>query len=301
VLNNRHFRNKPSLGRACILLLSVPALSNAAELKQNTVTAWDEYVHLADSRMQQRIHGDSQFLWIDEAPDRSSRVRAGEILVSPVGEHNPMRVPSGLIHHWMGAVLIPNVTIENVFGVIRNYGRYKEFYKPIVIDARQLTQSASEDEFSILFLNRPLLAKIALDTEYKSSYVQLDEKRWYSIAYATRVQEVRDYGRPSERELPPDEGSGYIWRLYSAARFEERDGGVYVELEAIALSRDVPASLRWLVDPIVRRVSKSSLLTSLLQTQQAVRATVETGNHAGDKPSIAAAGQLSRGCAVIAY
>jgi len=45
---------------------------------------------------------------------------------------------------------------------------------------------------------------------------------------------------------------------------------VYMELEAMALSRDIPVAFRWVVDPIVRRVSKNSLMTSLRQTQEAV-------------------------------
>jgi hypothetical protein len=57
---------------------------------------------------------------------------------------------------------------------------------------------------------------------------------------------------------------------------EERDGGVYIELEAMVLSRDIPAALRWVVDPIVRRVSRSSLETSLQQTADAVRTSVTT-------------------------
>jgi hypothetical protein len=73
--------------------------------------------------------------------------------------------------------------------------------------------------------------------------------------------------------LAPDAGSGYIWRLYSLSRFEQRDGGVYIELEAIALSRNVPASLHWLVNPIVRRVSRNSLELSLQKTAEAVRST----------------------------
>jgi hypothetical protein len=71
------------------------------------------------------------------------------------------------------------------------------------------------------------------------------------------------------------EGSGVIWRLFSIARYQERDGGVYIELEAIALSRDIPASLRWLAGPIVRRVSRSSLSISLRQTENAVLLHVE--------------------------
>ena len=46
---------------------------------------------------------------------------------------------------------------------------------------------------------------------------------------------------------------------------------MYVELEAIALSRDIPGSLRWMVEPIVRRVSRSALVVSLQETADAVR------------------------------
>jgi len=72
-------------------------------------------------------------------------------------------------------------------------------------------------------------------------------------------------------ELPMNQGSGYVWRLYSVARFEQRDGGTYVEVEAIALSRDIPIGLRWLINPIVRRVSKNSMVVCLQQTKEAVR------------------------------
>jgi hypothetical protein len=75
--------------------------------------------------------------------------------------------------------------------------------------------------------------------------------------------------------LQEGQGHGIIWRLLGITRYVERDGGVYVELEAIGLSRDIPASVRWLVDPIVRRVSRSSLSTSLLQTENAVRDRAE--------------------------
>ena len=87
------------------------------------------------------------------------------------------------------------------------------------------------------------------------------------------MQEIRHYGKSDEQVLPPDQGKGFIWRLYSVTRFEERDGGVYVELEAIALSRDIPVALRWVVNPMVRRVSKNYMLTSLQQMEGAVRST----------------------------
>jgi hypothetical protein len=85
------------------------------------------------------------------------------------------------------------------------------------------------------------------------------------------MQEVAEYGTPTQRTLPEGEGKGIIWRLFSITRYAERDGGVYIEFEAIGLSRDVPASLRWIVEPIVRRTSRASLSTSLRQTETAVR------------------------------
>jgi hypothetical protein len=84
------------------------------------------------------------------------------------------------------------------------------------------------------------------------------------------VREIESYGKEGEYLLPPGQGSGYIWRLHSIARYEERDGGVYLELQAIALTRSIPPSLRWLVNPVVNHLSINSLTTSLRQTREAV-------------------------------
>ena len=171
---------------------------------------------------------------------------------------------------------------------VRDYAHYTEFYKPTVVDAKPLSTEGGCDKYSMRVVNKETVAETALDSEYKACYLQLDEKRWYSIAQTTRVQEIRRYGRPGEQELLPDQGSGYIWRLYSIARFEERDGGVYVELEAIALSRDIPVAVRWIADPIVRRVSRNTLLISLQQMEDAVRSTAGSATRKAN-PSIIAA------------
>ena len=84
------------------------------------------------------------------------------------------------------------------------------------------------------------------------------------------MREIKNFGTANEEDFAPGHGSGFIWRLYSTARMEERDGGVIVEMEAIALSRDIPVALRWFVEPIVRRVSRDSLEKSLTDTAKAV-------------------------------
>jgi hypothetical protein len=258
-----------ALGLSTLGLSTTGAL-RAAELKPETLTAWDRYVQSADSAMQARLRPGHSFLWIDEAPDRRRQLRGGEILTISADEHNPKKVPSGLIHHWVGAAFIPNAKLNDVLAVVRDYGHYKDYYNPTVIDSRTIRQAPEADRFSTLLMNKAIFLKIALENECESSYAQAGPGRWYSTATTVRVQEIEDYGRAGEHKLPSGEGSGYIWRLHGINRYEEGDGGVYMEIEAMALSREIPAAMRWAVDPIVRRVSKGSLVTSLRQTQDAV-------------------------------
>jgi len=266
--------------------LVAPVASNGAELKEETLKTWDAYIQTVNLKMRDRLQG--SFLWVDEDPGRVERVRAGQILVSSVGHKNPKPVPSGLIHDWIGAVFISNARLEEVLSAVRSYDRYKEFYKPTVVNAKWLGTDEDCDRYSMRVVNKETAAEAAFDSEYEACYLQVDELHWYSTAHTTRVQEIRHYGRPDEQDLPPNQGNGYIWRLFTVGRFEERDGGVYVELEAIALSRDIPVALRWVVDPIVRRVSKNTLLTSLQQTEEAVRSTQETANRTAKPPTVAA-------------
>ena len=249
--------------------LFAPSESRGAELKQDTLVYWNAYIDAA----RPQIGPQTPFLWVDEKPERFQRVREGEILVSSVGKENPKPVDSGLIHDWMGAAFLPDTRIEDVLHAVRDYGSYKEYYKPTVVDSRLLTSDGSCEKYSMRVVNKEVVAQTALDMEYETCYSKMDDRRWYSVTRTTRVQEIRHYGRSNEQELPPNHGTGFIWRLYSVARFEQRDGGTYVEVEAIALSRDIPAALRWVINPIVRRVSRNSMLISLQETRDAVHLT----------------------------
>jgi hypothetical protein len=240
------------------------------QLQPATLKSWTDYEHSAVEAMQQRLHGNGCFLRVDRYPDRIARVRAGEIVVWSGLETNPRRVPSGLIHDWIGVAFIPNVTIADVIAVVRDYRRYKDVYKPGVLDARLLQQNGSDDQFSMLLRNPTFFNRMALDGEFASTYVRLDDKRWYSTTHAVRLQEIDDYGQADEHKLPPDRGHGYIWRMTNLSQMEERDGGVYVEEEVMALSRDVPVGLRWMAGPIIRREAKSSTASSIERTRTAV-------------------------------
>src|SRR5271165_137978 len=210
--------------------LVAPSLSRGAELKQKTLVHWNAYLDTARPQMTSQ----TPFLWVDQEPERLQRVRDGEILVSSVGKENPKPVASGLIHDWVGAAFLPNASIKDVLSAARDYSNYKEYYKPTVVESRLLGSDGPCEKYSMRVVNKEVVAETALDMDYETCYFKIDDHRWYSTTRTTRVQEIRHYGRPDEEELPPEQGSGFVWRLYSVARFEQRDGGTYVEVEAIA-------------------------------------------------------------------
>ena len=266
------------LARFFFLVAAATAISAAgADLKSETVQQWEDYVKTADTRHADRL-AQGPFLLSDEVAGQTTKLRNGGVVVTPASQHVPLKVQSGLIHDWTGAAFIPNAKLDDVLPVLRDYDRYKDYYRPNVVYAKRIATSESKDLFSIVVMNKSVIARTALDADYQTVYTQIDDHRCYSVTDATRIQEIAEYETPSQHILPENHGTGLIWRLHSITRFEERDGGVYIEVEAIALSRDIPAALRWVVEPIVRRVSRSSVATSLQQTEAAVRShsTAET-------------------------
>jgi hypothetical protein len=255
------------------VVLSVPSVCSATDLNEQTVKAWDEYIRGASARMQLRLADPGNFLWMDEAAGRRDRVRQGEIVVEPATKDIPEKVPQGLIHDWIGAVFIPNTTMDAVFATLSDYDSYNKFYNPAVIDAKLREVTGSSRKFSLVLAEKVPFVTAAIVSEYTSQTFRVDDHHRYTVTYSTRIQQIDDYGKAGQHVLPPDHGAGYIWRLYSIERFEERDGGVYAELEAIALSRNIPFELQWLVRPILQHMPRNSMVGTLSKTRQAVSAS----------------------------
>jgi hypothetical protein len=266
------------LVRPAILLLIattvLPIDANAATLKPETVADWEDYLHTVKTALQDRCRSGGTFLWVDEAPERLTKVREGEIVVDAAPGRVPLKVEGGLIHHWMGAAFLPNAKVDDILDVIRDYSRYRDFYPPSVVESKILARNDSDEEFTMKLVNHEFFAKMALDADYRVTNVRLDRVRFYSVAKTTRVQQLENYGQPREHMIPEGQGGGYIWKLFSIARLEQRDGGVYIEMETVALSRGIPAAFRVIADPIVRRVSRGAMLTAIKQTQDAVRCNI---------------------------
>jgi hypothetical protein len=65
--------------------------------------------------------------------------------------------------------------------------------------------------------------------------------RALSQSYSTRIAEVENPHKPCEHELPVGKDHGYVWRLDNYWRIEEKDDGVYVQVESVGLRRTIPA------------------------------------------------------------
>lgn len=276
---------KVLMGLAAIIV-GAPTLG-AAELRPEALQAWDAYVAKTELEMQARLSGRRPFLWADESADRERRLMEGEITVSPAAENGLHGLPHALIHHWIGAVFIPHTSLADLFRVTRAYRCYKEFYKPFVADSKLLSSGEGTQEFLMIFQYRMILENIAIEARYQKRDFMLSAARGYSIVKTTQVQEIDSYGRPGERRLPPGTGAGLIWRMESIARYEQRRGGLYLEMEALALTRDIPGALRWIVCPMVKRVAINSLSSTLQKTRDEVMAlpqSVEYCQLCGNQP-----------------
>jgi hypothetical protein len=130
-----------------VLAASAAQFSRATELQAGTLVAWNTYLRDADLRMQQRIARRAPFLWTDEAPDRAARVSRGEVVIAPVVGHGTVGVPNGLVHDWIGAVFIPNATLESLWAVVHDYENYQHMYRPVVTSSRTLACTGGKQEF----------------------------------------------------------------------------------------------------------------------------------------------------------
>ena len=248
------------------LVLTVNFLE-AAEPKQETLRAWDEYIRIVNKRAAMGAARDSQFLSIDASQDIARRVQRDEVVVT---NHDPKNVPQGLIHDWVGTIFVPNVTLDQALSVIESYDRYDEFYKPLVRNCTIIARDGDQIKLIVVATQKAFSVTAGVKIEEHVQVVRLGRTKAYSTSSAVRVQEIADYGRPTEHPFPESTRPGYVWREATVQRLEERDGGVYVELETIVLSRGIPLEFRWLIKPLVDELPRKLILDTLNDTRTAV-------------------------------
>ncbi len=255
------------------------AMARAAELKQKTTAAFNRYVAATEARFANELKPGGPFLYID-ALNNNDRQKAyqqlknGEILVEKLETKAPGvnadSVPDGMVHHWVGLIFIPGATLQQTLPLVKDYDRRADLYKPDVIASHTIWHKG-DDYKMFLRLYQKKFTTVVFNTDYEVHWGAVTPTRVYSNSISTRIAEVKDADKPDGPELPVGTGHGYLWRLNTYWRFEEKDGGVYLQCEAVSLTRDMPYGLGWLLKPLVTSIPKASLNRALGQTRVVVQ------------------------------
>ena len=271
---------EPNFLPAFLLMLALVASSapvEAADLRPDTLDAFNRYVRVTESRMDGELHGKVAFLWVDRLPEAErqeayARLKRGETVVSRLVTRDAgkeINSPHGLIHHWIGTSFAPHATADRVVSLMQDYDRYQEIYSPNV--RRSHTISREGETFKTyhqLYMKK--VVSVVLNTEYDVRYTRLSATRVHVRSYSTRIAEVQDPGTADEKEAPIGHDSGYLWRFDNYCSVEERAEGTYVQCESVSLSRAIPTGLGWLVGPFVTSIPRESLESTLGSMRKAL-------------------------------
>ena len=253
--------------------------SNAEQLRPGTAAAFAKYIQSKEMHSSKELPSGNAFLWVDALPEATraqsyAELKRGQIIARRSDECGECTsIPGGLIHDWTGIVFIPGVSLPQALSTLQDYDRDAEYYQPEVVKSKLLGRSG-EDFHIYLRLKQVQVITVVLDTEYDVLYTPVDATHAESRSLSTRIAEVESAGDPRERDLPIGDDHGFLWRLNSYWRFYQGDGGVYVQCDAVSLTRDVPAGLGWLVRPFIENVPEESLNFTLEATRKALLARV---------------------------
>jgi hypothetical protein len=263
-----------------LLVLILPGLlgisARAYQLKPETAAAFDRYVALTEARMDDDLHLD-QFLIMDRLPDVQrieayDQLQKGQVYIEELHtqqDHHPIHIPSGLIHHWVGVIFIPKATLSETNAVLQDYENEPDIYKPEIRRAKLIERNGNESKIVLQFYNKAIVTVVL--NEYSNVVeTKLGRTRMQSASRSTRIAEVANPGGPDEHERAEGDDHGYMWRLNSYWRIEEKDGGVYIQNESITLSRTVPPLLAWIVSSLVKSIPRDVLTRTLTNTRTAV-------------------------------
>ncbi len=254
---------------SCLIWAAPSCAEPAAPAKANA--AFNAYTAAIEARLAVQHHSPGQFVaglvpTGDPGPDWH---KAG-FLIEPISPPGGLAVPGALIHHWRGTAFVPGANVGRMRNLLADLPAYPLEYRPQVLCARVLSGAGNRLEVAMRVREQHVLTTV-MDTDYDLTFGELDGKHGFSIAHSTRVAEIAEAGTDRERTLSPAEEHGFLWRQNTYWSYGERDGGLYVQVESISLTRSIPTGLGWAVRPFVESVPRESLAFTLAATARALR------------------------------
>jgi hypothetical protein len=278
-----HIRRAVSLFIAPLLLFAVPL--DAADLQPRTAQNYERYIALTQAEADVELAHGSPYLWVERLPEAhrladEQALRKGDVVIERLETlDNGQQVPSpgALIHHWIGTIFVPGATLAQTLAFMQDYDRNATYFKPNILRSSTLKHEGDDFFVQQRFYKKKIIATV-IDADEEVHYHIVDSTHAWSRSRTTRVQEVDNAGRSDERPEPEGHDKGFIWKMNTFWRFEEKDGGTYMECQAISLSRDIPTGLGWVVGSLVTNLSKDSLNFTLTTSRTAIAKSPVAGN-----------------------
>jgi hypothetical protein len=240
-----------------------------AEPTPTATASFNTYVSTVESRIAQQHQGAGSFLaQVDQA-----RLRNGELIIEKLAPASPAGFPGAMLHHWRGTAFAPGAKAADFERLMRNFNAYPQYYAPEVMQAKILSQQGNRYQV-VMRVKQHHVITVVMDTAYDVTFAHPDRseaQRGYSISRSTRISEIESAGTPEERALPPNDDHGFLWQLNTYWNYEERDSGLYMQIESVSLTRSIPTGLGWVIGPFVESVPRESLEFTLRSTSNALK------------------------------
>ncbi len=255
------------IGLTCSLYMALPAISARTRPEPEALEAFERYSEVTEAELKSAA-ASTTFLNVDA--EKRARIRGGEIVVTE-RERTSHEVRKGLIQDWEGVMFVPGVTLDRFRTLLQDYNNYKKYYSPAVMESK--LKQRQGDEFDVfLRLYKNVVLPVVLNVDYRIQYSFPRPNRMIVVSRSTRIGEVKNPFKPGGAEYPPENDDGFLWRLNTYWRVEEAGGGVYVQCEAISLSRDAPLGLGLILKGFLAHFPKESMVDTMWQTREALAA-----------------------------
>ncbi len=251
-------------------MVSVP-LCVRADPQPAAVSAFNAYINAVESRLAEQHRSQKTFLTpLAPAPETETRLRRGELIIDKLTPSPVPNLPGAMLHHWRGTAFVAGATAADFLRVTRDFNAYPKYFAPQILQAKVIAQHGDRLQASMRVRQHHIIT-VVYDISSDIAYGRLDLQHQYSIAHSTNIAEIDAPGTAKEHALSSSEEHGYLWRLDTYWSFEQRDGGLYMQIESVSLSRSIPPALAWVIGPFVESVPRESLEFTLRSTCTALR------------------------------
>ncbi len=115
-------------------------------------------------------------------------------------------------------MFVPNVTLDQVMSALSSYDRYSELYKALIPKTVVLERGQDQVELIVVAVQKAFSVTAAVETDDDVKIVRPAPNKALITCNAVRVQEIADYGNPSEHPFVEARRPGYVWRAVVVQR-----------------------------------------------------------------------------------